>query len=126
MQVNVTTECPRCGKKTNLNVSLEEAIQLEEARKLESGALEALESSVTKAMHECPVESFILVAVKNSDGTYAMKSMAGLCSGNRSCTSKIGTLVQEMFVPAKQSAKKKGVEVPEAPEAGAESEAENG
>jgi hypothetical protein len=112
MQVNVSTKCPRCGKKTVMDVSLEDAVKLEESQKHEAGALATLEASVTAAMQECPVESFILVAVKNPDGTFAMKSLSGLCTGNRSCMSKVGTLVQEMFVPVKQVPKKKGSEAP--------------
>lgn len=112
MQVNVSTKCPRCGKKTVMDVELEAAVKLEESQKQEAGALRTLEATITAAMQECPVESFILVAVKNPDGTYAMKSMSGLCTGNRSCMSKVGTLVQEMFVPAKQVPKKKSSEAP--------------
>lgn len=107
MQVSITTNCPRCNKKATKNVSLEAANALEASQEKERGSLAQFEAALEKEMSACAVDSFIVVAYKNADGSIGKKTLSGLCEGPRSCTARVTTLISEIFVPVKQTPRKK-------------------
>jgi hypothetical protein len=110
MDVVVTKECPRCGKKSDVAVALEVAVAMDQKRKEKENETAALELDLAETLGNMQNKPLLLVAALNADGaTYTVKAMSDLCSGQRSCTSRITTLLNEVFVPVKQVVKKKEV-----------------
>lgn len=106
MQVLVTTNCPRCNKKATKSVSLEDANALEANQEKVNKGLAQFESTLAKEMADCAVESFIVVAFKDADGSIGKKTLTGLCEGPRSCSARVSTLINEIFTPVKQASRK--------------------
>jgi len=112
MIVTVEKKCGRCGKVEKQNMELEEAQALEER----DTAMDAAEDSLEELLNDTLDDNHpdIIVAVRDEDGNYKVKSLRGLCvtknaKKNRGCAHRVADLLQEVF-QVKKSKKKPKVE----------------
>jgi len=111
MEVTVKTQCGRCGK------SEEKVMGLEDAQALEAkeANLQELVTRLGPQLNELLTIDHpdLVIASKNSDGTYSVETLDNLCSSpeakrNKGCLGRVHTLIDDMFM-RNQPAKKKTV-----------------
>lgn len=108
MQVLVNNTCDRCGKTTQIPVSIEEMNNLMSAQTKQTEELKNLEAFCTQQLSAGPE---VIVCLKEADG-YKIQAYNNLCERpgdtkkKRSCKNRVRALVQEIFMPPKNGIKK--------------------
>jgi hypothetical protein len=113
MNVTVQTQCGRCGKKDNKEMSLGAAQELETAEKNREQNVMELKLQLEQLLTD---EHPDLIVLSRTSNGYDVNTLDNMCDApdakrNRGCASRVKTLVNEMFLlngaaPKKKRAKK--------------------
>jgi hypothetical protein len=128
MDVKVETKCARCGKKSEKTLQLEAAQALNAAEGRKQTAVNNFLVELKKIYTAEQPE--VIVVRRSSDGQVAVMHFDQLCSSpdakrNRGCTSRVDTLIEEIFKPPKEETQRKP-RAPKAPKENKEPKANRG
>jgi len=109
MEVTVTVDCGRCGKKETRTLLLEEAQELLAQNEVKEGMLSDLESELNDVLKAEHPE--LIIARKVGD-KYEIKTLDSLChtpdaKRNKGCKTRIDTLIGDIFMINEAPPKKK-------------------
>lgn len=115
MILTVTKECGRCGRQTEMEVSLDDAKNLAENDKLRNGVVDTIKNFASDINPELGPD--LIIMTKGADGKYGVKTLSNLCNPtngngdgekkrNRGCVTRVETLVNDIFMVSDPADKK--------------------
>lgn len=110
MDVKIETKCERCGKKSEKTLPLEAAQAMSAADTRKQTAVNNFLTELKKIYTAEQPE--VIVVRRTSDGQVAVQHFDQLCSSpdakrNRGCSSRVDTLIEEIFKPPKEETQRK-------------------
>ena len=108
--LKVETLCGRCGRTEEVTMDMAAAVDLDK----EDEARDVADQGLEKTLNEVLDESYpdIVVAVRNKDGSYAVKGLRNLCDQpgakrNKGCATRVKALINDIFMVPNPKPKKK-------------------
>jgi len=113
MEVTVTLDCGRCGKKETKQVQLTEAQELLAQNEAKAGILTDLETELNDVLKPEHPE---LIIARKVDGQYTIKMLDNMChtpdaKRNKGCQTRVETLIGDIFMTNEAPPRKKKAEV---------------
>ena len=112
MDVKIETKCGRCGRKSEVSVSLDRASEIVSGDKDKTEALEELTGKIREYNADLLPE--VMVFVKNADNEYDIETLDNLCEldgkRNKGCKARVKYLVEDMMFRIKHETTEKKAE----------------
>jgi len=110
MEVTVSINCGRCGKKETKSLSLEAAQELLEKSETETTVRDELTAALNELLGDEHPD--VVIATRTDDGVYDVKTLDALCDTpgakrNKGCKSRVTTLIGDIFMTNEPAPSKK-------------------